>query len=83
MPLPFILAAAAWGGAAYLAQKSQKEVQNRIMECNQIWDEIENISDNTKILAETTYDNYVDSVLQLDKLREDIFYGTNGQIFLQ
>lgn len=76
MPLPFILAAAAWGGAAYMAQKSQKEVQNKIMECNQIWDEIENISDNTKILAETTYDNYVDSVLQLDKLREDIFYGT-------
>lgn len=74
MPLPFILAA--WGGAAYLAQKSQKEVQNKIMECNQIWDEIENISENTKILAETTYDNYVDSVLQLDKLREDIFYGT-------
>ena len=51
------------------------------MECNQIWDEIENISDNTKILAETTYDNYVDSVLQLDKLREDIFYGTNSQVF--
>ena len=75
MPLPFIVGGV-WAGAAYLAHKSQKEVKQKIDEHNKIWDRIENISNSSKALAERTYDNYKNSVIDLDNLREDVFYGT-------
>ena len=76
MPLPFLIVGAVWAGAAVAANKSQKQVKNKVEECNHIWDEIEKISNSSKNLAEARYNNYCWSVERIDKLRENIFHGT-------
>ena len=75
MPLPFIVAGV-WAGAAYLAHKSQKEVQESIEYCNHVWDQVEQVSSESKQLAEYTYNELCNSAERLDDLRQDVYYGT-------